>query len=185
MFGKNPLDDLFSDIFGLPKAPESTAEKIFDNFNVVKSFTDNVLSETVTPVEGSLVYCVLLGVEHTGIYVGGNRIVHLDGSGHIESVKPKVFMDRLDGLNQAITIYVSCDRHNKPVGCSAAASRARMQAGNKKAYSLLSDNCHQFSASCLTGNQGVSCSTFSSLGRIAKEEIGFSKWKAWTQSDYQ
>lgn len=168
---RNPFDDLLSDLLGIKK-PKSIAEEVLDNFNPLKSFTDNVLSKTVTPIEGSLVYCVLLGVEHTGFYIGGNRIVHLDGSGIIESVKPKAFMNRLGGLNQAITIYVSCDRHSKPVGCAIAASRARMRAGSKKGYSLLYNNCHQFSASCLTGDQDVSCSTFSSLERIARDELG-------------
>ena len=157
----------------------------FDNFNIFKSFEDNVLRKTVTPIEGSVVYCVLTGVEHSGIYVGGGKIVHLDGSGKVESVTPEIFLDRLDGLNQAITIYVSCDNTGYPVGSYVAASRARMEVGKKRKYSLVSENCHQFIAGCLMDNFEIPCSTFSSLKKLTKTEIGLKDWKAWESSDYR
>ena len=157
----------------------------FDNFNIFKSFEDNVLRKTVTPIEGSVVYCVLTGVEHSGIYVGGGKIVHLDGSGKVESVTPEIFLDRLDGLNQAITIYVSCDNTGYPVGSFLAASRARTEVGKKRKYSLVSKNCHQFIAGCLMDNFEIPCSTFSSLKKLTKTEIGLKDWKAWESSDYR
>ena len=185
----NPFDDLLSKTIrkalDIPKKPKSLTEEIFDNFNVFKSFENNVLGKTVTPIKGSVIYCVLTGVEHSGVYVGGGKIVHLDGSGKVESVTPKVFLDRLDGLNQAITVYVSCDNKDNPVGSYEAASRARMEVGKKRKYSLVSKNCHQFTAGCLTGNFEISCSTFSSLKKLTEIEIGFRDWKAWESSDYQ
>ncbi|HNW16697.1 MAG TPA: hypothetical protein PKM15_08340, partial [bacterium] len=69
--------------------------------NLGKSFVDNVLRDCVYPVKGSVVYCDLAfgSAEHSGIYIGNNEIVHLDGSGNVEIVDPKEFLNRLDGFN--------------------------------------------------------------------------------------
>jgi cell wall-associated NlpC family hydrolase len=60
----------------------------------------------VSPVVGSVVYCDLaLTTEHSGIYVGENQIVHLDGDGDIQIVSPDDFLARLDGFNLAMSSY--------------------------------------------------------------------------------
>lgn len=42
------------------------------------------------PAIGSMVYCNLgVVAEHSGIYVGRNKIVHLSGDDHIEKVSEK------------------------------------------------------------------------------------------------
>ena len=71
-----------------------------------QSFFDNVFRDLALPTRGSVVYCdlALSTVEHTGIYVGDNKIVHLDGSGLIEVVTPEKFLQRLDGWNTAMSI---------------------------------------------------------------------------------
>ena len=48
----------------------------------------------VMPKKGSVLYCDLsFGIaEHSGIYVGDNRIVHLNGKGEIEAVSPAAFL---------------------------------------------------------------------------------------------
>ena len=48
----------------------------------------------VMPKKGSVLYCDLTGsfLEHSGIYVGDNRIVHLNGKGEIEVVSPAEFL---------------------------------------------------------------------------------------------
>ena len=57
---------------------------------LVESFIDNEIRDTVYPVMGSVVYCDLAfgHAEHSGIYIGNDQIVHLDGSGDIEIVTP-------------------------------------------------------------------------------------------------
>jgi len=56
---------------------------------MIEGFVDYVFRDHVRPKIGSVVYCDLWMVEHSGIYIGNNRIVHLDGSGKIEIVTPK------------------------------------------------------------------------------------------------
>ena len=75
--------------------------------NFVESLIDNVFRDKVSsPAIGSMVYCDLITAEHSGIYIGKGKIVHLDGEGIIEAVSPDLFLERLDGLNTAISIYV-------------------------------------------------------------------------------
>ena len=69
----------------------------------------------VMPKKGSVLYCDLsFGIaEHSGIYVGDNRIVHLNGKGEIEAVSPAEFLS----LFALQDIYVSC-MENSAVGSS-------------------------------------------------------------------
>ena len=63
------------------------------------------LRSCTEPAPGTPVYCNLaIVVEHTGIYIGDNEIVHLNGDGNIETVSPQEFLARLDGDNPAKTI---------------------------------------------------------------------------------
>lgn len=111
----------------------------------------------VEPVVGSVVRC-RLGPEldmldHSGIYVGGNRIIHRDGEGKIAEVTPDEFMARLDGKNSATTIFVVCDVEGRPIGKAIYAERARefLRSGIT-GYSLLHKNCHQFCQRCIGYN---------------------------------
>ena len=57
--------------------------------DLAESFIDNVIRDKVAPVPASVVYCELdLAVEHSGIYIGDDQIVNLDGRGEIEVVSP-------------------------------------------------------------------------------------------------
>ena len=52
-------------------------------------FIDYIFRDQVRPKKGSIVYCDLaFFVEHSGVYIGNNKIVHLDGSGYVEVVTP-------------------------------------------------------------------------------------------------
>ena len=145
--------------------------------NLKQSFVDNVLRERVRPAVGGIVYCELaFAVEHSGIYVGNSRIVHLDGDGIIESVSPQRFLDRLDGFNSAISIYVSC-RDGIAVGSSLAAHRAKQQVGNRVDYNVALNNCHKFSAGCLTGNFDNYELLFSALKQKAIELLDVNEWR--------
>ena len=149
--------------------------------NLVESFVDNVIRDKVTsPALGSVVYCELaIGhAEHSGIYVGGNSIVHLDGEGTIEKVTPSQFMERLGGFNTAISIYVSCNNGN-PVGSVDVADRARNMVGRKRDYNLFFDNCHQFTAGCLTGRFENSSNFFFFLKNEATASIDCTEWRVW------
>ena len=149
-------------------------------WSIAESFIDNVFRDKVEPVPGSVVYCDLgvIGytVEHSGIYIGDNRIVHLDGSGEIEEVSPEKFLERLDGWNMAMSIYVSsCD--SDAVGSNEVANRAKEMIGRYRDYNVLLDNCHQFTSGCLTGDFENSDNLMCMLKNTAKKELGADEWR--------
>jgi len=148
--------------------------------NVLESFVDNVFRDMVEPKIGSIVYCELaLGqAEHSGVYVGDHQIVHLDGSGFIEIVSPNKFMNRLGGWNTAISIYVSC-HDSYAVGSETIAKRAKEKVGSIRDYSLLLDNCHQFTAGCITGNFENSDNFLWMLKDTAKSKMSANTWRVW------
>ena len=159
------------------KIPERQPLSPFLNF--VESFVDNVIRDKVSsPAVGSMVYCDLLTAEHSGIYVGKGKIVHLDGDGYIEIISPEHFLERLDGLNTAISVYVSCCG-TEAVGNMQAAQRARDRIGKKLEYNVIFNNCHQFTAGCMTGHFDNGVMLFSSLKSIAERELCADTWRVW------
>lgn len=145
----------------------------------VKSVVTSMTSESVTPVPGSVVYCDLAGgLEHSGIYVSRNQIVHLNGSGFGEIVSPDEFCNRLGGLNFTNTIYVSCDEDSAVGDCNAV-SRALEMVGKKREYNALLDNCHQFTSGCLTGNFDNADNYLWTLKDTSKQEINATVWHKW------
>ncbi|WP_081407686.1 MULTISPECIES: lecithin retinol acyltransferase family protein [Acinetobacter] len=150
------------------------------NIPFVSGVAHNIFLDYVTPEIGSVIHCGLAFniVDHSGIYVGRNRIVHLDGSGRIEKVSPKQFVERLDGLNLAVSIYVSC-KDGKPVGSKLAAKRAREKVGTRLNYSLSSNNCHIFTSGCLTGNFENKDNFFNLLTDTTEDELGSNGWRVW------
>lgn len=96
-----------------------------------------------------LIYGELFTTEHSGIYLGNNQIALLSGKGSIEIVCPSCFTDKITTLDTDTFIPVS--KEGYPINCSSAASNARSMIGSNRKYSLLLDNCHQFSASCISG----------------------------------
>jgi len=151
---------------------------------IAESFIDNVVRDCIPePALGSVVYCALaMGyLDHSGIYIGKNQIVHLDGSGEIEIVSPETFLNRLGGLNLAISITVSCAA-GKPVGSRQVAARARRQVGRTVDYRLLTNNCHVFTAGCISGDFDNWSVTMSALKSAARDHLGAKEWRVWDQS---
>lgn len=153
--------------------------------NLLESFVDNVFRDTVSePAIGSVLYCDLafgLGA-HSGIYISDNTIIHLDGDGIVKPTTPDEFLDRLDGLNTAISIYVSCCDVT-PVGSENVALRAINAIGNERSYNLLFDNCHQFTAGCLTGDFDNNASNFLWMLKMEAEYyIDADSWRVWNMN---
>lgn len=142
-----------------------------------KSFVDNVLKDKVLPVKGSILHCSLFGAEHTGIYIGNNKIVELLGTGEIRIATPEMF---LDGSN-AISVYVACNG-TEPLGGKYIAERAINMVGTTRNYSLLTDNCHQFTTGCITGNFENSANYFALVERAIKNSMNNGnsiEWRVW------
>ena len=143
--------------------------------NMAESIYDGC-RDKVVPVPGSVLYCDLaMGyMEHSGIYVGDGKIVHLSGEGAIEVVSPKQFIKG----GTAINIYVSC-KDEFAVGSPAVARRAKSKVGYVREYNFLMDNCHQFSAGCLTGAFDKHINFLWMLKDEAKINLGSNTWRHW------
>lgn len=148
--------------------------------NLVESFVDNSFKRKVKPKVGSVVYCELaFGIgEHSGIYLGRNRIAHLDGSGLIESASSSKFLDRLGGFNSAISIYVSC-HGGRSVGNKEYAERARNYIGGKRDYNVILDNCHQFTSGCITGDFENADNFMWMLKHTTSKSLDVNNWLVW------
>lgn len=148
--------------------------------NLIESFVDNVVRDTVDePSIGAVVYCDLAfgTMEHSGIYIGRDTIIHLNGDGVVETVSPREF---LDGTT-AISIYTSCF-DSWPIGSSQAAERAIRYKNSigAKNYNILLDNCHMFTSACLTGDLENADTFLWMLKHTAKEhECMLNNWRVW------
>lgn len=153
---------------------------------LTESLVDNVFMDKVcSPKIGSVVYCDLVAgcAEHSGIYVGSNSIIHLNGDGEVELVSSKQFISRLGGFNTAVSIYVSC-QGTEAVGSDVVARRARSKINSKREYGFILDNCHQFSAGCLTGDFDNSCNFMWMLKREAEKNLGSDTWRVWNTNSF-
>lgn len=173
----NTLEDLNDVIDGKPIRGLKKA-KTGNQF--ADSFIDNVFKDKVKPKVGSVVHCGLFAnkIDHSGIYIGYNKIAHLDGSGKIEAVTPEVFLNRLDGLNMAISIYVSC-KDGKAIGSRIVAENAKRKIGKSVKYNLFNNNCHIFSSGCLTGKFDNNDGFFSELEETTERILGSNEWRVW------
>lgn len=142
-------------------------------FNTAESVIKHC-QDAVTPKIGSVVYCDLAFgfADHSGIYVGNGEIVHLTADGLIEKVSTEEFMVNTTALG----IYVSCKK-NEAVGSFAVADRALSRVNQKSRYSLLADNCHRFTSSCLTGQINNTDSFMWMLKLTANQVMHADSWR--------
>ena len=141
--------------------------------------------DDVVPTEGSIVCCMLAGVaDHSGVYVGNGRIIHRinEDGGYLAETSPREFLERLDGWNAAVTIFVACKGKN-PTGSRKIADRAREALNDPRheGYNLITKNCHQFCHYCLTGkiDNGIMDFTFTALEDEMMRIQGMDTWRRW------
>lgn len=148
-------------------------------YSLRQSFVDNVLRDGVEPEPGSVVYCERLGLAgHSGLYVGDGHIVYLNGHRLIESVSASGFMERLGGWNTAISIYVSSlDRG--AAGLLLETGRVREQADSRRGYGLLGNNCHCFTATCVSDAPDCSVHFMSELRQETVRHLACNEWRVW------
>ena len=139
---------------------------------------DAFFIHSVRPAVGSLVYCNLAVVaEHTGIYVGKNKIVHLNGNGRIEKVSAESFCERFHGKNPAFTIFCPTDVRGRALGDKMVAEYALNCVGRVVNYNPAINNCHCFTASCLEGKARF-CPSFAALEVLVAAKYGACNWRA-------
>lgn len=143
--------------------------------NTIESVIDSCRDQ-VKPTIGSILYCDLAFgyMEHSGIYIGENKIVHLNRDGDIEVVSPKKFID----CGTAVSIYVSC-RGTASVGSRKAAERAKKMLGSYRDYNFIFDNCHQFISGCLSGDFENAHNFLWMLKNEASNRLGSNTWRIW------
>lgn len=146
--------------------------------NLAESFIDNVIRDKVSPKIGSVVYCEMAfgAAEHSGIYVGDGKIVELSGDGIIRKVSAYDFMD--SKIPTARSIYVSSQK-GRAIGSEKVAERALKMVGSRRDYNIIMDNCHQFSAGCLTGDFNNSNNFLWMLKHEAEKRWGSLEWRVW------
>ncbi len=118
----------------------------------------------VFPVKGCILKCDLtVFLEHTGLYIGNGKIVSLNRHSQIRIENSRSFFP--PGTNPASNrIYVACyGNTDEPLRSSAIAKRAKKKVNQQTPYNVLFNNCHRFTAGCITGNFDNDVVSFSQL----------------------
>jgi hypothetical protein len=126
---------------------------------------------------GAIVACDLaLGaIDHTGIYIGRNRIVERNGCGRIRKVSIKDFLNS-STLRSGVTLYAACAK-GKVIASPEIARRARDVVGTDTGYHLIGNNCHRLTAFLATG-QRHEITTFSQLATVLDTKHPGLEWKS-------
>ena len=118
---------------------------------------------------GCFVYCDLAVIaEHSGVYVGDDKVVHLLGTGEVAMTSPEVFNE---GLLSGSKIFAACDGYEL-ITSGKAAEVAKKRVGKIRDYNVILDNCHQFTAGCITGKYENSDNFFWMLNMTISDLIG-------------
>ncbi|MEB9507276.1 hypothetical protein P4J13_25430 [Bacillus anthracis] len=164
-------------------------EKELRDTNIEKEFmnpltTGLVITKARTKLEpgvGSPIYCDLgfNTMEHSGIYVGNNEVVHLNGNGQIEKVSLNGFTSNITSVLKAIRIPFDKE-FGVPISFESSRQRALDSIGKSRKYNLVFDNCHQFTSGCLTGDF-ESCDNFLTYLKWSTEKCygGSIRWVDW------
>lgn len=160
----------------------------FQNRVGFRSFFIDAIRDQVKPKPGSVVVCdlklfILPGVDHSGIADGKGMIIHRDGDAGLMRSTPSSFMDRLNGKNGALCVFVACSGHS-PIGNQKALERAEKALYDPAfgGYDLFRNNCHQFVQYCLTGKRDNSF-TFASLENHLCQHHDLDNWRVWDIDD--
>ncbi|SEL05529.1 hypothetical protein SAMN05216262_10570 [Colwellia chukchiensis] len=104
-----------------------------------------ITEQGVQPCVGAIVCCGIGGVlEHTGIWIGDNTIVEVDGNGLVKAVSAQRFTKHRSGEK----IFIACDSLAQPLASEKAAELAIAQIYQVRDYHLFDNNCHQFVWQC-------------------------------------
>ncbi|MDR5000430.1 hypothetical protein [Brevibacillus parabrevis] len=138
-------------------------------------------AKNIAPSYGSVVFTELgFGIaEHSGIFVGQNSIIHLNGQGLVERVSLEEFTNHITTFNHEI--YVPCySNRDWSIGFPIAGARATDNLESIRNYNVLLDNCHQFCAGCLTGDFDNANNFLWMLKDLVRKEHGESvTWRKW------
>ena len=147
---------------------------------VGESFVKNVFCDKVRPVRGSILKVDLVGgqAEHTGVYLGNDRIAEVtevDGRAEVRVVSPDEFLSGDGLLRSGAYIYVAAAKDGgcyRPVASETIARRAERAVGGRGKYNLCGNNCHMFTRYCITGRDGTMTLSASGVAHVLRDEFG-------------
>jgi len=142
----------------------------------------HAIHDHVTPKKGSILRCELACglADHTGVYIGYDQIVELNGSGKIKTVSYGQFLSS-SSIKTGISIYVACDKDAIPLSDSSIANYAKSKVGQKVNYDSASNNCHGFTSECIMQSNASSV-LFHELESVISKEMNYNddiKWRVW------
>ena len=106
-----------------------------------------------------LLVSLALAFEHTGIYLGDNRVAELNGDGCVKAVSLTRFIngtsDGVWSIRNGTRIFAACDaRTRRPLAAVRTLKTARAAvegAVSWNGYDFIKVNCHLFTAACVRG----------------------------------
>lgn len=173
-----------------PPLYDMTMLKVEEKVSEIKSNEDtNYIYEKIVgnekttwePATGSVVYCDLGPVEHSGIYVGGKKIIDLNGKGEVGIKSLQEFTSHINIKNPYIYAPFRLNS-NESVGLYEASMLAWEMKHNlySRNYNLVMDNCHQFAAGCITKQFNNPNNFLSFLKLEFENQFDFPiVWKKW------
>lgn len=97
---------------------------------------------------GAVVACEIFHLfDHTGIYLGDDVVVELQGSGLVRAISSNRFLDGRSGEE----LLVACNRRGEVIFAPEVAARASAKIYTFETYDLLQNNCHRFTYACVSG----------------------------------
>ena len=164
----------------LPLTAEMAAAVLKKVYDLWRTYSPDTVDNLTV---GSVVYQDLdmegpfKGVfEHSGIHIGGHKIVSLRGRGEVVEESTREFVQR--GANRLM--WASC-RNDVAVGNSSVAKRAQDAIGQRREYDIVLDNCHMFTSGCLTGDPENEDRFLWKLKDTAKVVLHADNWRVWNR----
>lgn len=164
------IEEAFCEASGVNAIKESYAD--FEKHSNLYKKTNKTVKLDYFDCEGAIVFCELIkGVEHSGIYIGKGDIVELNGDGLIRKVSPVTFYSDSQ-YRTGTDIYTFTDLSGKLLCSNKIAKRAKEKIGTKVNYNVALNNCHKFTAGCITGNFNNTNLSFTQLMELFEREFG-------------
>ena len=121
------------------------------------------------PIGSILRVSLKFNTDHSGIYLGYGNIAELDGSGKI---MVRSFDDFIKGdrtMRNGKNISVATDCSGNVLAKPEIARRAIKSLCQIRDYDVVTENCHRFTAGCITGNFTKDITFFSALEEVIRK----------------
>ena len=138
------------------------------------------------PIGSILRVSLKYNCDHSGIYLGYGNVAELDGSGKIMTRSFEDFIKGDRTVRNGKNIDVATDLSGSPFAKPVFAKRAIKSLCQIRDYDVVIENCHKFTAGCITGNFRTHTTFFSDLEQIIRQDfsqktifwknIGSGKW---------